>query len=30
MGKARTLAAIIRLDWKGLPCTNTLAYYENW
>ncbi len=19
----------IRLDWKGLPGTNTLAYYEN-
>jgi hypothetical protein len=19
----------IRLDWKGLPRTNTLAYYEN-
>jgi hypothetical protein len=23
------LPANIRLDWKGLPQTNTLAYYEN-
>jgi hypothetical protein len=23
------LPAIIRLGWKGLPGTNTLAYYEN-
>ncbi len=21
---------IIRFSWKGLPETNTLAYYENW
>jgi hypothetical protein len=26
---APTLPANIRLGWKGLPGTNTLAYYEN-
>ncbi len=27
--KACSLPANIRLGWKGLPGTNTLAYYEN-
>ncbi len=27
--KALALPANIRLGWKGLPGTNTLAYYEN-
>ncbi len=26
---ALALCANIRLGWKGLPGTNTLAYYEN-
>jgi hypothetical protein len=29
LGKAPALPANIRLGWKGLPGTNTLAYYEN-
>jgi hypothetical protein len=29
LGQALTLLANIRLDWKGLPRTNTLAYYKN-
>jgi hypothetical protein len=29
VGEARSLPANIRLCWKGLPETNTLAYYEN-
>ncbi len=28
LGEALALPAIIRLGWKGLPVTNTLAYYE--
>jgi hypothetical protein len=28
-GKPEALPANIRLDWKGLPRTNTLANYEN-
>ncbi len=28
-GKAQALPANIRLGWKGLPATNTPAYYEN-
>jgi hypothetical protein len=27
--QAPALPAIIRLGWKGLPGTNTLAYYKN-
>jgi len=27
-GVSSGLAANIRLGWKGLPGTNTLAYYE--
>jgi hypothetical protein len=30
LGQAPTLPANIRLGWKGLPGTNTLAYYENY
>jgi hypothetical protein len=29
LGRALTLPANIRLGWKGLPETTTLAYYEN-
>jgi hypothetical protein len=29
LGKTLALPANIRLGWKGLPRTNTLAYYEN-
>jgi len=29
LGLAPTLPITIRLGWKGLPETNTLAYYEN-
>jgi hypothetical protein len=29
IGLALALAANLRLDWKGLKETNTLAYYEN-
>ncbi len=29
LGWAPALPAIIRLGWKGLPETNTLAYYES-
>ncbi len=28
LGKALTLLANIRLGWKDLPGSNTLAYYE--
>ena len=28
LGKALALPANIRLGWKGLPGTNTLAYYQ--
>jgi hypothetical protein len=28
-GKTLALSANIRLGWKGLPGTNTLAYYKN-
>jgi hypothetical protein len=28
-GRPRPYIANIRLGWKGLPGTNTLAYYEN-
>jgi hypothetical protein len=28
LGKALTLLANIGLGWKGLPGSNTLAYYE--
>jgi hypothetical protein len=28
LGSAVALLTNIRLDWKGLPGTNTLAYYE--
>jgi hypothetical protein len=28
-GRLLTLDTYIRLGWKGLPGTNTLAYYEN-
>ena len=28
-GRLLTLLSNIRLGWKGLPRTNTLAYYEN-
>jgi len=28
-GKLIASPQIIRLGWKGLPRTNTLAYYEN-
>ena len=29
LGEALALPANIRIGWKGLPETNTLAYYEN-
>jgi hypothetical protein len=29
LGWATALPANIRLNWKGLPRTNTSAYYEN-
>jgi hypothetical protein len=29
LGEAVALSENIRLSWKGLPGTNTLAYYEN-
>ena len=29
LGSALALVANIRLGWKGLPETNTIAYYEN-
>ncbi len=29
LGQAPTLPSNIRLDWKGLPGTNALAYFEN-
>ena len=29
LGKLLVLPANVRLDWKGLPGKNTLAYYEN-
>jgi hypothetical protein len=29
LGQALALPANIRLGWKGLPGTNTLAYYKN-
>jgi len=29
LGRPLTLPANIRLGWKGLPGTNTLAYNEN-
>ncbi len=29
LGYAAVLPANTRLGWKGLPGTNTLAYYEN-
>jgi hypothetical protein len=29
IGQAPVLPTSIRLSWKGLPGTNTLAYYEN-
>jgi len=29
LGQAPALLANIRLGWKGLPGTNTLAYYKN-
>jgi hypothetical protein len=29
-GSPLALPTNIRLGWKGLPGTNTLAYYENW
>ncbi len=29
LGYALALPANIKLSWKGLPGTNTLAYYEN-
>jgi hypothetical protein len=28
-GRLLAFPTNIRLDWKGLPGTNTLAYYEN-
>jgi hypothetical protein len=28
-GRPLALPSNIRLSWKGLPGTNTLAYYEN-
>jgi len=29
LGQTLALPASIELGWKGLPETNTLAYYEN-
>jgi hypothetical protein len=29
LGRLRPYPAIIRLDWKCLPGTNTLSYYKN-
>jgi hypothetical protein len=29
IGQVPALQTDIRLGWKGLPWTNTLAYYEN-
>ena len=29
VGKTRNILTTIRLGWKGLPGTNSLAYYEN-
>ncbi len=29
LGRIVVLPTNIRLDWKGLPGTNTLAHYEN-
>ncbi len=29
MGRHLALFEIIKLDWEGLPGTNTLAYYKN-
>ncbi len=29
LGEASDLPANIRLGWRGLPVTNTLAYYKN-
>jgi hypothetical protein len=29
MNDAKTFLANIRLGWKGLPVTNTLAYYKH-
>jgi len=29
LGQALALSENIRLGWKGLPGTNTLAYYKN-
>ncbi len=30
LGRLLALLANIELGWKGLPGTNTLAYYENY
>ncbi len=30
LGEAPALSANIKVGWKGLVGTNTLAYYENW